>query len=479
MTAKDTGPQPGTGLLYAVSALVVLAILFFLVFVGYYRDPLGDDVLSQVVDGGLYYIDGHKADVGRLIDSFPELLDCVKWNYLNWGGRVVGFSLTPLMGIFGHKFTVVLTAFIFLYTVLLGCALVFNDAKEPFRHPLAMLMLFSFLYYFNTAVGFLLMWTFTSIYIVSVALLGTYYYMFQKSLSDPLRALSWRQLAIFNVLGFFAGFTHEVFSFTVLSLVVVLTLREILERKSSFREIFRHTGLFLGTVLCVTAPGNFARLANSHDAAYMVKPIAVRLALSVKEHVSVVLGIHRASFIIMAILAVIVLLAYAVRIADRKRILPVFIKNNYVDMLFLCFVAAVWGVFPYTPAYGCFLFVFWFGVAVLKNVYVYEPMGGDNPFHRFERSLPGLLLAVSLVFSLCVQNCEWMVSMARTTSERRVLVTEAIRAGLPEVTLPRYGEMTSNRFTFYNYNNYDYDEGSAPFYITYFGIRMRCIPGPG
>ena len=463
-----------TAITYSVSGLSILFILLFITFISYYREPLGDDVLTQFTKGGMLYIDGYKGSVGNQIKDLSSLCQSVKWFYLNWGGRIVGATLMPLLSLFGFTFTAISTGICFVCLILLAGLLIFRNKKELLKHPLVIILLFLFLFYFNPFINFLLMWTFVSIYVVSLILLGTYYYFSQQILVFNNIPLTNRNMILFNFLGFFAGFTHEVFSFTILSLILFLTLKEIIKNKSPIRKLFYHTGLFIGTILCIFAPGNFNRLSGSHDAIPMAQPFITKLYLVFMKTAHAIVGVNKISFIIYAILIAIILIKHTIEITnDKNTLLLSLIKNNCVDMFFLFYVIMVWSIFPYMGAYGTILFLFWFSVLIFKNVYVYNPGRMDFFISKFEQSLLGLFVVISIVSILGAHDYSWMSSMAKTTIERRIIIKNAIKENVKQVDILLYDANVSNRFTFYNYNNYERHSNKTESYIKYFGVYMN------
>lgn len=483
LKARKPKVQSYKAITYTVSGMSIIFILLFIIFISYYREPLGDDVLSQFTNGGMYYIDGYKGGVGNQINDLPSLYESVKWNYLNWGGRIMGFTLLPLLSLFGHTFTAIITGICFVYLILLAGLLIFNNTKELLKHPLVIILLFLFLYYLNPSINYLLMWTFTSIYIVSLILLGTYYYLFQKYFAFYNISFTNQNIILFNILGFFAGFTHEVFSFTILSLILSLTLKEIIKNKLPIRILFYHTGLLLGTILCISAPGNINRLSQSHDAIRMSQSFIIKLLLVVRTTIYAIIGANKISLFIFAILIAIILIKYTSKNTNNKNILlsflkgsilaGPFIKNNWIDIFLLFYVIGIWGIFPYMGSYGSILFLFWLSVLIFKNIFIYNPGAIDNLISKYENSLIGLLVVISIVSILCIQNYSWMSSMAKTTIERRIIIENAIKENDRYVNVPLYDDKYSNRFNFYNYNNYKNSENKTEYYIKYYGVYMN------
>ena len=77
---------------YIFSIFVLVFIFTFVFLISFYRIPLGDDVLTQFMNGGAQYIDGYRGGIGNQISDFYSLYQSVRWFYLNWGFKLVCFS---------------------------------------------------------------------------------------------------------------------------------------------------------------------------------------------------------------------------------------------------------------------------------------------------------------------------------------------------------------------------------------------------
>ncbi|MFA5879148.1 MAG: DUF6056 family protein [Candidatus Margulisiibacteriota bacterium] len=459
---------------YILSFLIIFLVLFFIIFIAYFRQPLGDDVLFQFTDGYRNYIDGYVGDSGNQVKDLSSLFISVKGIYLHHGGRIIGFTLIPLLSIFGQMFISIVTGICFVFLLLLAGGFIFGNFKELFKHPLVILFLFLLLFYFNPSMKHLLMWTMTSIYIVSLILLGTYFYIFKEKLKFCSIALSKKNIILFNILGFLAGFTHEVFGFTILSLIVFFTVKEIVVNKLPVKRILYHTGLFLGTILCFTAPGNIMRLSGSHDAIRFSAPYILKLLGVFTITKEIIYGVKCISLLLFLFLILIIILKYISSNNSFTSKVVYFIKKNYVDIFFLAYLLIIWSLFPYIGTWGTLLFLFWFTIFIFKNILVYSFSKEENFISKFEKNIFGFFLVGLIVLILIIQNFSWMTSMAKTTIERNTLISNAIKNNKISVDVPLYSNICSNRFTFYNYNNFlRINENESIYYIKYFHLKMK------
>jgi len=457
---------------YTVSCLSFIFIFIFITFLAYYREPLGDDVLLQFTKGYTAYSDAFNGGIGNQVKNLLSLYEIVRGNFLSYSGRIIPILLVPLLSLLGHATTAIITGICFVFLILLAGWLIFKNTKEIFGYPLLIILLFLILYYNSRSIGFLLMWTVTSHYIISLILLGTYYFLFQNKFMFQRITSNIRNIILYNTFGFFAGITHEVFSFTILSLIIFLTVKEIVKNKLPIKRIFYHTGLFLGTILVFSAPGNFIRLANSHDSIPMSQPFINKISHIVRYSMSVTVGENRISLVIFAVLITIIIIKW--NIFTNKKLFLFFLKTNYIDILFLFYIILVWSIFPRMGIYGTLWFLFWFSVLIFKNIYSYKPKSTNILLPKFKKSIFVSFLVVSIIIILSVHNYSWMHSMAKTTIERRTIIENAVKKNEKYVSVPLYDDIVSNRFTSYNYNNYvGNNSNESEYYIKYFGVCMH------
>ncbi|OGC22592.1 hypothetical protein A2310_07500 [candidate division WOR-1 bacterium RIFOXYB2_FULL_37_13] len=465
-------PQP-LAIKYILSLTVLIFIFAFVLFISYYRQPLGDDVLYQFTNGHKLYLDDNNGEIGKQVTNVPLLIESMKGIYNFNGGRIMGFALIPLLSIFGQVFIASIAGLCFMFLIVLTMAIISGSFREALNHPMILLLLFLIIFYFNPSISFLLMWTMTSIYVISLILLIAYYFMFQKVFQFGKNKIKINILIVivFNILGFFAGFTHEVYSFVFLTLVVFLTLKEIIQSKLPLNRIFCHTGLLFGTIACITAPGNFIRLINSHDSVPMANSFSNKLYGNIATNFRMLAGVEYISFLL--ILVVLFFIYFSYRYIDGNSFrFDFFMKNNAIDIFFLLFLIFIWSVFPYMGVWGTLLFVLWFTIVIFKNVLIYWIDKDKNLLLRIENSYIGAFLIVFIILMLTIVNFNWMRSMAKTTIERHHLISKAIKEKRSKVQVPSYEEICSNRFTINNYNNFANKENETIYYRKYFGVEM-------
>ena len=455
---------------YIFSIFVLVFIFTFVFLISFYRIPLGDDVLTQFMNGGAQYIDGYSGGIGNQISDFYSLYQSVRWFYLNWGGRIIGAISFPLLSIFGQFFVATITGILYAYLIFISSVLIFNCTSKPLSHPAAFIILFLLIIYLNPAINYLLMWTFTSIYVLSLALLATYYYITSNDKIYNHIKNNKQYYFTFNLFGLICGLTHEVYGVTFLGTILYLSYKNKGLNKNIRDLIIPHTGLIIGVLLCVLAPGNIVRLNNGHDSKYMSISYLSRLIKVIWVEMYVTFGAHGLSLAIFALLGFVVLYRYATLKCNFKFILTDLFHKNSSDIFVILFFTIVSSALPYMGSYGALLLLFWLSVIFLKNIYIYSNL---EIVSRLENNVYFFIAQILLLISLVVTNGSWILSMAAVTNERATLTKQAIDRGMKCASVPRYSDSIANRFNFYNYNNYANHENETDYYIKFFGIRLQ------
>lgn len=476
---------PSNLFLKFTSIIILLFVFAFIFFISYNRQPLGDDVLYQFSKGYNFYLDNFNGEIGEQITNFNMLLENVKGIYLNNGGRIVGFTLLPMLSIFGQFFTSFLTSLSCALIILLIVAMIFGSISESLKHPLVLLIIFLIVIYYNPGISYLLMWTMISIYVVSLILLLLYYFLFETKLKLGKEKIGFLKVLFLNILGVLAGFTHEVYSFVFLSFIGFLTIKEIIFNKRSISILFNHIGLFLGTIACITAKGNFVRLANSHDSVLMTKSYISRFMSVLETNFKMFCGVEKYSFLIIFVLIIVVLYFYLFHNNFKQiKTTSVFLKvialfnNNAIDICFLLYITLIWSVFPYMGDWGAMLFISWLLFIILKNITVYLKDESRNILFKIEKSYLGNMIIGIVILVLISQNYSWMNYMSKTTKIRNLIIEEAIKKNQSSVDVPYYEDICSNRFTMFNYNNFLNNEGSRSHNVKYFKIKVNVTRDP-
>lgn len=445
--------------------LVVIFFSILLFTVAYYQDPIGDDVLSKYENTISFYLDESVDEIGSSITTFEQIVNAMFRFYNVWSGRVVGYFIMLLGGIILQPFNSALMTLCYILVGFICAALIFDSAKKPFQHSLVLLIIYIFMFWYNEAMGYMLMWVLFSIYGVTMLLCYLYIYQIQKI--ERLNVeIKYRYVILMNIFGFITGLTHEILVAIVGGIVLFYLLDHVLHKDFSHKQILPHIGLCIGFLISFFAPGNFNRLLQSHDQSIRTTRIFVRMLSSLKAHVYFLKTESYFSMCIMIVLIALFIIGFiklSVKVGLRDAIRNIY-QNNKMFIVggFLSIIG--WGISPSVPSYGL---VFWLGIALIFLFRNLTVMFGFFSNGKFNAVLSALIIAIILIM-----NVSWIRDYRSATIERRTLIRNAIQDGRSEVFVPRYPDNTSNSITMWGYRN-NQENFDTVYYIKYYGIHIK------
>lgn len=424
--------------LLSIAIILFFATLWFTLM--YYRIPVGDDILGQHATGINLYLDKANKNIGSLVMTWDQVWDKMIYEYHVWNGRILGELTVPFLEIFGQLFTAIASVIIYTGIVLASGILAFGSLKGILRNPLAILVLSVTMFWYNGAMGMMAMWTMTCMYGLTMLFYLMYMVMLNKLISRKF-VLKIQWMVLFNILGFIAGITHEALGAICIMMIMSRTLVSIYQQKAGIKQIFIHSGLFVGYCLCFFAPGNFNRMRQSHDSIKFNLSILARMKLSLQAHQTTLMGTSHLNIVIVTIL----LFLFAVTLLRLKREqTKQLLINNCEYIIGIIASIGIWGLVSYTPPYGILLWLDFVLIFLLKNITV------DEKLAKF--SMVGIV-SICLLSYIGVKNYAWLNTLRTTTIEWRTLIKEAKEKGQTQVMVPRYPEITNNYFTLRNNAN--------------------------
>lgn len=420
-------------------------IAFFIFSICYYRFPVGDDVLHQFTTSYNFYEPKQNSGIGVQVTNFQTLVESLRMKYLYHSGRMVGYTLLPLLSIFGQFTVALLTVMIVVGVLLLAVKNIYFE-DNPLLHPIPIFLCFAVFFYFNPPIGYLLLWTMVSIYVTAILLLLAYITLLRKMLAKE-ESFTFTKFAVVNVLGLLAGLTQEVFALVFL-LVATLTTTLTFYKKRDYKVFLYLLGLGVGFLLSLTAPGNFARLALSHDAIPFAVPILVRMKQSIIDH-----GRATVEYVIPALFFLIGLFYYVPQALRRLRLRTM---PEFEDVLFfaaICIIL-VWGVFPQAPMYGVL------GFLCLMSIAILTAFRHTNLTTWFERqSWSGYFSAAGITIALVtllIVDLPWLKQLQSDSQTWREKIHKAVTEHQPEVYVQKFSTLPNARLslTKNNYNRF-------------------------
>ncbi len=462
-----------------ISSVILLLLCFtFLLTVCRYVPPLGDDILLQYDNVYQYYdtdIDGMNPDyvVGNRIDNIGTYIDTLVNNYTRWTGRLTGLLFIPILTIGGELATAVFQAAVITAFVLMGCALIFGSLKETLKHPVVLLCAFLIFVFYSIAVPTTLLITFTSMYTLTILIYFLYIYIHDKLLANNYSGTA-KSIIFFNILGVFAGFTHELIGaiFIMMIGLRILYVWLCLKRVKFLAIVKHHIGLAIGFILCVVAPGNFVRLNGGHDSGIFA-PYTDKIYDSIVMHISTFKTYSPIGLLLQLVIALLFVISIIVLIKNKRFI--DWLKNNYEYIVAFVASPVLWAVVSYVPAYGVNGWAALLLIMEIRCIYSavltidFTKLSFVKPLYTLG-SVGALLACLALI----VIQLPWMGDLIQTTTQRESLIATAVEAGELTVEVPAYPPTTNNKFTLANYNN-EPDEFKTSYYIEYYGTELIIV----
>ena len=456
-------PSKGTSFF----GIMILLLLFcFIVFFYYINEPFGDAVLA--------YYDGHYDMYIPEYDELPIKLEgtrgmervvkSIVFAYLYFGGRVSAYIMGQLGRALPRDMLPFLSALILFVTVYLTLYLSVRKSNKVLYCPVFFLLVFVANYWCR-GVGAYYVYMFTMVYTyLWPILLGLLFYAIVESenVFDPTTELKRREFWLVQLLGFMAGFGHEIVSLMILGAGIIKWYIGNCLKTRRLADLKIYIGYIIGYACCFLAPGNFRRASRPHDA--ITTTYSERLYGAISQHYVAIMGSRECKIIlaVLIICAILVVWLYALR---KQRDVIMEILLNHINFLLVAIISIpIWAFMPSTPAYGTFLF------SLLIYAFI---LSFATEIDRFIPCIDRINVVGSIIIMImfiAMYGGE-IKSFSETTFERRRLVAAAVNQNLSEVIVPRYSESLNKSRYLLSYLN-DQKQYDTDYYIYYYGVRM-------
>lgn len=441
--------------------VVIGAIFVFAWLFSYINEPVGDDVLCYYDGAPTFYLDEFESDLGSKITSFPQIFKLLGFVYTHWSGRMPGYFINYVGKMLPKVIQALLTAAVFVANILLAMRIVYKKWSETLSKPIVFGVLFLALYWYRYAVFYTYMWTMVTICSFAVLFCLLYINMAVVDYERGERHSIW----ILLIVGFVAGFSHEVLSFCTITIVGLKWIIDVIREKESWREIFRHFGLGLGYLFCFFAPGNFYRQAQSHDAISATYIDRLKTGWDIHKYVLESNATGKCIFFVAAILAYTGL----VLLIERRN--KEAIKETFIDIApyFGGGVSSVlvWGYASYVAPYGLDLWILIVYIILLRMT---KEISADR--NTIDKRQPVWVVCTIVIMLLFVKsNVREVYHYSRVSIERRNLARSAVQEGQSEVAVPYFdSDLSTDRYLL-SYLN-DQNQYNTNYYIAYYGTRL-------
>lgn len=440
---------------YILFIIGLMTVFCFVWFITRYRFLNGDDCLGQIRNSIDFYRDSMKDTVvlGPVISNISDNLIATIHGYKYFGGRFFGYFMSGLIAIVGQKVTAIVSGLVY---VILICLILHNISPEDkqnntYFNVLLIPVLFCFIVFFNPYIGEMFMWTMVSHYVMPATLMLAYFtvaskFFFPGKVScegKDKETVDIKYIVLLNIFGFIAGFTQEAVVPTFLAVFGVYLLLHLGEMRFGFaKTLVYNIGLFIGFALCVLAPGNRARMKESHDAADFNRPFFTKLVESWGRHYyAITSGDNKV--VIYEVVALVIL-----------TILVLLLSEDYQEIttkalpFAVGFVASivVWGFASHTVGYGMITPLVLFSMMILTPIsYVYSSL---KEKYVKVTTIVEILCIAGFCIALYAGNHSWMNDLKNTREVWDAKISEANQGDIVEV--PEFPKSCKNRFTEYN-----------------------------
>lgn len=442
----------------AILGLVVIVfVTIFMAFFSYINEPIGDDVLCYF-DGALtLYLDDFDFSLGNRISGLGQVIRELFFIYFHWSGRMTGYAFELIGKILPKCVQAFFTSGIFTLNVFLALRIVYGKSRKVLENPLIFCLLYLILYWYRNGCYYTYMWTMVSIYSFSLMLVLLYYNLY----SQVMQKSTLRNRVFLQILGFFAGFSHEIFSLCLIVAVGINWIRDCLEKKNRLTSVFYHTGLGIGYLLCFCAPGNFSRTTESHD--IVKNPYLIRLKNCITLHKEMLVEEPTARWFFWGTLLMACTVVIIMIIRKDGRLKTYFLETAGL-MGAAFFSVAVWAAMPRCPVYGLdlwgvFVYIFLLFFAVRINDYVNVP------------KMAGIMGTFALALFFSLSNIKEVYSYTKTSLRRRECVRIALEENKSEIVVPKFAESLSDERYHLGYLN-SQDQYDRSYYQEYYGVRL-------
>jgi len=319
------------------------------------------------------------------------------------------------------------------------------------------------------------MWTFISLYFVTVILYFAYLFILDKITCKEKKDLTLSCLILFNLLGFLCGITHETLGATlVLMLIAKGVTLVFLEKSCPFMHYVKlHIGFFVGYCISFFAPGNINRLLSSHSS--VRGSLFERLEHSFIVHIGSIFPLDRVQGYSRLILILFIFIIFAciclcaVRIIQKKQ-LGTFISENLYLITGLVCTPFLWSFLPFRPIYGTSLWSALFFILLFRAIFIYADIGSIIP-EFFYKLRFGIICTILLLALTIIINFGWFHSFITTSLKWENSIAHAIQNGHSEVSVPRFSEGPNSDILALEYVNSP-DRFEQPIYKHYYEILI-------
>ncbi len=442
-----------------ISIFTLFSCGIILLLICRFRPLLGDDILDQFMYCDKMYIGDPTWVELPPKDSIAMVLKDAWHLYNHWSGRVIYLLLIALPTLAGKTVYCILTAIIYMGIIFAGGKLEYGSISALLKHPVSVVTMSSLIMLYNYTMDHSIMWTFASIYGMSV-FLYLILLNYTKDIADGKKEINTYTLIGMNILGLATGLTHELLgAWYIFQILLILVFYKGIRR--AFGYIKLYIGLILGFGICFFAPGNFERALSDHDS-NIYGNYFLRLFESASQHGQCILKMQNMGIVIGLTFLFLVLWAFIK--TDKHSLIDNIARPAFYAVSILA-SWVMWSLVAYTPVYGMIgmlVYVCLLGIHIIDGSKLFET-GGKIAYDT--------ALATVMIVLVLGDSIPWLAAFGQQSIAREELISEAKAAGEEYVIVPKYTDYVSRHIIFSRYVN-NSSIYAEPAEMKYYGIRI-------
>lgn len=442
-----------------ISTAILLCCGFVLFLTCQFRPLLGDDILDQFMYCDKFYTGDPTWVELPPKDTWETAIKDAWYLYNNWSGRVIYLILIALPSLVGKAAYSMITTLTYIGIVIAGGRLEYGKMSVFFSHPVSVSVLSSLIMLYNYSMDYSIMWTFASIYGISFFL----YLIILNITRDIVYGeivVDRKHIVLLNVIGFFAGLTHELLgAWYIIQIVMIYMYKRGLKQTVTYIRLY--IGLIIGYIICFFAPGNFIRASSDHDR-NIFGPFLHKLFESASQHGQCILKMQNMGIAIGVVFAILIIISIF-----HNGIIEILRNDAYIAFYIISILLSwiMWSIVAYTPVYGMIgmlVYVILLGMRIIDK---------SGIFVKEKGTIYETVLALILCILIFGDSVPWICDFGRQTKERENLIEEAKYNGEEEVIIHKYSDRACRHIIFSEYvdNSEIYAE---PAEMKYYGIKI-------
>lgn len=227
--------------------------------------------------------------------NIGDLIEFLKWHYLNWGGRVIPFFILTMVLSGGEMFVTIFQSCLLFIILFFSYCIVKKNYKDFFA---ALLIIASYCAIDISPISDGVFWyTAAAVYIWPLFFLFGGLLLFRESLEKKIYSVA------AAILLFFAACSHEQIAMLTMVTIIVFGILKFRETKTLNKTYYWILfAVIAGGLIEILAPGNFTRAALADNVPFYQMPLLDKIFRNVPIMLHIILVPKLSAFILSSIL---------------------------------------------------------------------------------------------------------------------------------------------------------------------------------